>query len=91
MKDNLFAQTSYTVKAGQKVTFDLTNDGKLPHNMRIAQADGNFDGPKSVVADPELIGSGKKGTLSFTPAAPGTYQFRCDFHPDQMKGTITVQ
>ncbi len=91
MKDNLFAQTSYTVKAGQKTTFDLSNDGKLPHNMRIAQADGNYDGPQSVVSDPEIVNAGKKGTLTFTPASAGTYKFRCDIHPDQMTGIITVQ
>ena len=91
MKDNLFAQVNYSARAGQKVTFDVSNDGKAPHNMRIAQADGNYDGPNSVVTDPEIVNAGKKATLSFTPATTGTYKFRCDLHPDQMIGTITVQ
>ena len=91
MKDNLFAQVNYSARAGQKVTFDVSNDGKVPHNMRIAQADGNYDGPNSVVTDPEIVNAGKKATLSFTPATTGTYKFRCDLHPDQMIGTITVQ
>jgi nitrite reductase (NO-forming) len=90
-KDNLFATTSYTVKAGQKVTFDITNSGKVPHNMRVAQADGSFDGAGSVASDPEIVNPGKTATLSFTPTTPGTYKFRCDIHPDQMTGTITVQ
>lgn len=91
MKDNFFAPTSYTATVGQTAKFDLSNDGKLPHNMRIAQADGSFDGPKSVVSEPEIINLGKKGSLSFTPATAGTYRFRCDIHPDQMTGTITVK
>ena len=56
-----------------------------------AQADGSFDGPGSVVSNPEVINPGKTATLTFTPTTPGTYKFRCDIHPDQMTGTITVE
>ena len=91
MKDNLFVTTQYTVKAGEKVTFAITNDGKIPHNMSIAPANGNFDDAAAVTSDPQIIGGGKTGTLVWqAPTAPGTYKFRCDLHPDQMTGTITV-
>jgi nitrite reductase (NO-forming) len=91
MKDNVFETTTLTAKLGQKVTYDVTNDGKVPHNMRIAAADGNYDSPESVVSVPEIISGGKKGTITWTPSKAGTYKFRCDLHPDQMTGTITVQ
>jgi nitrite reductase (NO-forming) len=91
MKDNLFEPKTISLKAGQTVTFNLTNQGKVIHNMRIADATGNYDGKESVVSDPELVGAGKTGTLKWTaPAKAGVYKFRCDVHPDQMTGTITV-
>ncbi|MCZ2110194.1 MAG: copper-containing nitrite reductase [Dehalococcoidia bacterium] len=89
MIDNAFVPDKLTAKAGQKVTFTLTNDGKVPHNMQIAGLDGNFDKPVATT-NPELVSPGKTGTLEWTPAAPGTYKFRCEVHPDQMTGTITV-
>ena len=39
-----------------------------------------------------LFMPGDTGTLTFTaPDEPGEIQFRCDFHPDVMTGTITVE
>jgi plastocyanin len=35
--------------------------------------------------------AGETGVLQFTAAAAGSIDYRCDFHPDQMKGTITVE
>lgn len=91
MKDNAFEPKALSLKAGQKVTFELPNIGKVPHNMRIAPAGGNYDSPASVVTSPEIINPGKSGTLEWTaPSEPGTYQFRCDIHPVDMTGTIIV-
>lgn len=92
MKDNVFSPKVFTVKAGDSVTFDAANVGKVPHNIRIAPLDGNYDSPQSVVTDPEIVNAGKSGTLKWTvPTATGTYKFRCDIHPTEMTGTITVQ
>lgn len=91
MKDNLFVTTQYTVKAGAKVTFAITNAGKIPHNMSVAGPNGNYADALAVTSDPQIIGGGKTGTLVWqAPTAPGTYDFQCDFHPQQMTGTITV-
>jgi plastocyanin len=44
------------------------------------------------VSDPELFMGGDVGTLAWgTPSSPGEIIFRCDFHPVEMVGTITVQ
>ncbi len=91
MTDNVFGTKTYTVKVGEAVTFSLVNNGKVLHNMRIADAKGSFDSAQSVVSDPEFVPAGKTGTLTWTPATAGSYNFRCDVHPDQMTGTITVQ
>jgi nitrite reductase (NO-forming) len=92
MKDLLFEPKDLTVSAGQKVVFKLTNEGQTPHNMRIAAANGNFEGAGNVVSSPDLVTPGKQATLEWqAPNSPGTFKFRCDFHPDQMVGTITVK
>ena len=79
-----------TVKAGDPITIQLTNKGSQPHNMRVAGPDSQLDTGDDVVSNPELVPGGATATLSFTLAQPGTYPYRCDFHPDQMKGEVTV-
>ena len=92
MTDNAFSQKQFTVSAGSKLTFQLGNQGKVPHNMQIATANGNFDSKDTVSSAPELINPGKSATLAWNvPNAPGTYKFRCLVHPTDMTGTITVR
>lgn len=90
MRDNLFEESEVTVKAGP-ITFSVPNEGKVPHNMRIADASGSYDSDEGTVTAPEIVMPGKTGTITFEPARPGIYKFRCDLHPVQMTGTITVQ
>jgi plastocyanin len=92
LKDNLFDPNEVILKPGEKVTFQLTNDGKAIHNMRIADSSGNFLTKEAVMSAPDFFAAGQKGTLEWTaPSAPGTYKFRCDVHPAEMTGTITVK
>jgi len=95
LNDNFFdlngqRDPTMTVKAGDPITIQLTNKGSQPHNMRVAGPDSQLDTGDDVVSNPELVPGGATATLSFTLAQPGTYPYRCDFHPDQMKGEITV-
>jgi len=91
MKDNSFAPKAFTTKAGTSFSFEAVNVGKVPHNLRIAPLDGNYESPTSVVTDPEIVSPGKSGVLQWTaPPETGTYKFRCDVHPVEMTGTITV-
>jgi nitrite reductase (NO-forming) len=92
MQDNTFEPMEIFVTAGETVTFTLVNDGRVPHNMRIADANGDYDSDDSVVSEPELISRGESGELTWNvPSEPGTYDFRCDIHPVEMVGTITIQ
>lgn len=87
MKDNLFEPAKLTVAPGQHITFELVNDGKVPHNLGIADKDGNYGDVAS-----DLIRGGEDIKYDWTaPNATGLYNFRCDVHPTQMTGTITVQ
>jgi plastocyanin len=56
--------------------------------MHIADSVGSFD--NDVVGD--LANGGQTVELTWTvPSARGTYRFRCDVHPVEMVGTITVE
>lgn len=89
MLDNSFKPNDITVKAGTKVTFDLTNVGILPHNMHIASDRGVYRESPWMT---ETILGNKKTKLEWdVPTTAGTYLFRCDVHEVEMTGTITVE
>ena len=46
------------------------------------------DGKSTACSTPNKIVAGGTGTVTFTITTPGTYHFRCDFHPTQMFGTF---
>lgn len=92
LRDNLFAPKDFRVQAGKQVVLDLPNRGKVPHNMRITGPDNAFDTGDDAVSVPELVKAGEDGKLTWqVPATTGTYKFRCDIHPVEMTGTITVE
>jgi plastocyanin len=93
MRDNFFEPDAIGVAAGEAVTFDITNDGGAIHNMHIAGPDGDYDTDEDgAISDPELVSGGDAATLTWEATAEaGEIDFRCDFHPDVMTGTITVQ
>jgi len=95
MGDNFFdlngqRNPTLSMKAGDSVTVQLTNSGNQAHNMRTAGADAELDTDDDAVSDPDLIAGGADGTLTVSFAEPGTYPYQCEFHPDPMKGEITV-
>lgn len=100
MGDNFFDSNDITVAAGDTVTFALTNEGVAVHNMHIAQADGSYsdDGVCELdgadpCSDPNVVTAGQTAVLEWeVTGAPGTVvPFRCDFHPVEMTGILTIQ
>jgi len=73
-KSYKFEPAAITVKAGSTVTW--TNDDNFTHSVRLAGA------------QPLVMKPGEHVTQTF--ATPGTYQFDCSFHPQDMKGTVVV-
>ena len=72
----LFSPAAISVKAGTTVTW--TNDDQFTHSVRL-------------VGTNEVLGILKPGdSLTHTFIAPGIYQYDCSFHPQNMKGTVTV-
>ena len=91
MLDNYFVPDTITVSAGAKVTFELPNEGKLPHNMHIASVRGVYR-ESPWLSKPALSNPGDTGRLTWdVPDEAGVYKFRCDIHESDMFGTITVQ
>jgi plastocyanin/mono/diheme cytochrome c family protein len=95
MVDNFFQLSgqnnpTLSVKVGQAVKVNLTNKGTAIHNMRSAGEDGSYDSGDDDLASPLTLSSGATGTLEFTFDKAGTFPYRCDIHPDLMKGEIVV-
>ena len=101
MGDDFFDSNDITVAAGDIVTFNLTNDGASTHNMHIAQPDGNYTGEDDICeldgadpcSDPAAVKSGETAVLEWEVSGESgaVIAFRCDFHRDDMTGTLTIQ
>jgi plastocyanin len=90
------AVVEITVPAGTETVFDVTNNGAAIHNMHVASASGVFTGNPCDIggedpcSNPNIIKGKETATLTVNLEA-GKYPFRCDFHPDAMKGTLVVE
>ena len=85
-----FDRTDLTVPAGQAVTLTADNqDTGIPHNWAVyASEEAAISGEAALAAT--AICADCTETITFDPPDPGVYFFRCDVHPIQMVGTITV-
>jgi plastocyanin len=83
-----FAQKTITVTEGQMATITFKNLDPIYHNVAVYSS-GSDNTP---FWNGEPIRGVKKITYTHTfDMAPGTYTFRCDFHPTSMIGTFVVQ
>lgn len=85
--DNAFSARRITVPAGTQVTFTLTNKGQAVHNWHVLSVQGS-DGKDITLP---LTSPGATNTMTFTISQPGSYNFQCDVHPQDMTGTLTVK
>ncbi|MDO8617024.1 MAG: cupredoxin domain-containing protein [Dehalococcoidia bacterium] len=79
-----------TVDVGQKFRINLNNPSGFIHNLRIAGPDGQFKTDDDIVPTEDVL-PGQNGELVGQIASPGVYEFRDDFHPTEINGTLTVQ
>ncbi|MHB8575060.1 MAG: cupredoxin domain-containing protein [Dehalococcoidia bacterium] len=85
--DNKYSVTQIKANAGQAVTVTLENKGSAIHNFDVLNVK-DASGKDIKMA---LLDAGKSATITFTISQKGAYNFHCDVHPDEMKGTITIQ
>lgn len=91
MLDNTFDPTELTVPGGATIELNITNKGAAIHNLRLAGADNLYANSDDAVADPPLVNPGETAVLRWlAPVSGGTFDFRCDFHPQAMTGKIVV-
>ncbi len=76
LKNLAFQPDRVQINAGQTVTWRF-EDGSIPHT--VTAADGSFDS-----------GTKTSGQFSHRFAKPGTYDYTCTVHPQQMRGTVVV-
>jgi plastocyanin len=85
-EDMTFITRWISVRAGQDITLTFNNLDDTPHNFALYKTP----------TDIEPIFRGKKtgkGEIEYrftAPETPGTYFYRCDDHPDAMKGEFVV-
>ncbi len=73
-----FAPSAITVANGATVTW--TNHDNFTHSVQFL--DGGLPG------DPRVMKPGETVTFTFDKA--GTFSYQCSFHPQNMKGSVTV-
>jgi plastocyanin len=78
-QDFEFSDTSPTAPADTEVTVEFTNEGEAEHSFTVEELDVEVEAE-----------GGESAETSFTAEA-GTYEFHCEYHPDQMTGELTVE
>lgn len=82
-----FDKTDLTIPANQDVTITADNtDGSVPHNLAVYS---DRDAPVAIAAT-EICNAPCTRALTLNLVA-GEYFFRCDVHPTQMTGKLTVE
>ena len=78
--DNYFDPTTLSVDVGAEVTIEFTNSGSVEHSWTSSDLDAEVE-----------AGAGEESSVTFTaPAEPGSYDYFCEYHPDEMQGTISI-
>ena len=78
--DFYFEPTTLAVDVGARVTIELTNSGSVSHSWTSTDLDAEIE-----------VAEGESGTVEFTVLdEPGSVDFFCKFHPDEMQGTVSI-
>ncbi len=86
-----FSNTELTGNAGEVIEFLVTNTGTISHNMVVAGPDNEYGTDDEFEPEPFAIKAGETGRVVVKIDDPGTYQFRCAFHPQIEFGTLVLQ
>ena len=87
-----FSLTKILGKAGEVIEFLVTNTSgtQQSHNMVVAGPDNEYDTADDFNPAPFAIKAGETGRVVVKIDDPGTYLFRCAFHPTIEFGTLVL-
>ncbi|HLB26087.1 MAG TPA: cupredoxin domain-containing protein [Dehalococcoidia bacterium] len=88
---SFYAPDTVTAPAGEVIAITVRNTGTVSHNMRVSGPDKEYDTADDFEMPPNVIKPGESETLVVKIDEPGSYPFRCDFHPLDQKGTLVLQ
>ena len=83
-----FDKTVIDAPAGQKLTFNLKNDGAARHSLQFLDVKGGKELASGATG--KIIATGQTDVVTFTPPGAGTFHFECAVHPGAMTGTLKV-
>jgi plastocyanin len=84
-----FEPNSLSGPAGQVVEIVMTNNGTVVHNVRVSGSDRAYDTPDDFFTTG--VKAGEQESLRLKIPQPGSYPFRCDFHPQNQIGTLVLR
>jgi plastocyanin len=88
---SFYAPDTITATAGDVIAITVRNTGTVSHNMRVSGPDKEYDTADDFEMPPNVIKPGESETLVVKIDEPGTYPFRCDFHPLDQKGNLILE
>ncbi len=91
VNDAMFSPNTITANAGDVIELVVTNTGSVSHNLRVAGPDEEYDTADDFEMPPNVIIPGETQRLVVKLDQPGTYRFRCDFHPLVQTGTLVLE
>ena len=80
-----------TANVGDRIMFDVVNDGKSFHAFGVTADEEGFEGifPGSeIAAATNPLKAGESGTSEFIPTEPGTYYYICTVPGHRMQGMV---
>jgi plastocyanin len=90
--DFSFEPASLTVSAEADTTIELLNSGSAPHTLTVYSDQDFNEVVNGATTDRVASGDTDSFTLTAEQIAGATQLFfRCEVHPTQMQGTITVE
>ena len=91
VNDVNFSNTELSGNAGEVIEILVTNTGTISHNLVVAGPDDEYDTKDDFEPYPFAIKAGDTGRLVLKIDEPGTYRYRCAFHPTFEIGALTLK
>lgn len=83
-----FVPNTVEGKAGEVLEIEIRNVGTVAHNLRVSGVDREYDTSDDFAS--AAVKPGEQRELLLKIDEPGSYPFRCDFHPQQT-GTLVLR